>query len=121
MKNIVNMAFTEAQKAYIVAKYIETESVTVTQIQFHKKTHKALPYRNTIRGWQTRFLKGRNVEHIGGNGRPRVSYTNVKYMRSLFERNPRQSMRQAESLLNMSRSTVQQILCNCLELHPQKM
>ena len=61
------------------------------------------------------------MEHIGGNGRPRVSDQNVEGVRSLLKENPSRSMRQAESLLNISRSTIQRILRNCLQLHPYKM
>ena len=75
------MAFTEAQKARIVTKYIRTQSVTVTQISFHTVMQKTPPSRNTILRWHTRFLQERNMEHIGGNGRPRVSDQNVENAR----------------------------------------
>ena len=65
--------------------------------------HKTPPSRNTILRWHTQFLENRNIERIGGNGRSRVSDQNVEDVRLLFETNPRLSMRQAESLLNISR------------------
>ena len=71
------MAFTEAQKARIVAKYIRTESVTVTQRCVHRTIHKTPPSSNTIQRWHERFLDDGNKEHRGGNGRPRVRDQNV--------------------------------------------
>ena len=61
------------------------------------------------------------MEHIGGNGRPRVSDQNGEDVHLLFENNPRLSIRQAESLLNIYRSTIHRILHNCLELYPYMM
>ena len=64
--------------------------------------HKTLPFRDTILLWHTRFLQDRNMGHIGGNRGPRVSDQNVEYVRLLFENYPRISLRQEESLLNIS-------------------
>ena len=61
------------------------------------------------------------MKHIGGNGRPRVSDQNVEDVRLFFENNPRLFIGHAESLLNISRSTIQRILCNCLQLYPYKL
>ena len=44
-----------------------------------------------------------------GNRRPRISDRNIEDVRSLFENNPRISIRQAVTLLNMLRSTIQQV------------
>ena len=44
------------------------------------------------------------MEQTGGNGRPRVSNQNVEYVRLLSENNPCLSMRQAEPLMDISRS-----------------
>ena len=121
LKNIGKMSFTDAQKAHIVAKYIRTGSVTVTQRWARTAMNKTPPSRNTILRWHTRFLQDGNMAHQGGNGRPRVSDQNVEDVRLLFENNPRLSIRQAEALLNISRSTIQRILRNCLQLYPYKM
>ena len=117
VKNIGKMAFKEAQKAFIVAKYTRTESDTVAQKWVHTTMRKTPPSRNIILRWHTRFLRDRNMEHIGGNGIPRFSDRNVEYVRLLFENNSRLSIRLAESLLNISRSTIQRILRNCLQLY----
>ena len=61
------------------------------------------------------------MEHIGANRRPRVSYQNVEDVCLLFENNPRLSIGQAESLLNISRSMVQLNSSNCSQLYPYKM
>ena len=100
------MAFREAQTSGIVAKYIRTESVTATQRYLHSTMHKTLLSRNTVLRCLTRILEAGIMEHMGGNGRPRVSDRKVEGMRFLFETNPHLSIRQAESLLNISRSTI---------------
>ena len=79
------------------------------------------PFRNTILHWHTPLVQEGNMEHIGGNGRQRISDRNVEYARLLFENNPRLSRRQAESLLNISQKTIERILRNCLQLYPYKM
>ena len=61
------------------------------------------------------------MAHRGGNGRPRVSDGEIENVRSLFENNSRLSIRQAESLLSMPRSTIQRVLRKCLFLDPYKM
>ena len=76
--------------------------------------------RNSILRWHERFLTAGNMAHRGGNGRPRISDGEIENVRSLFENNPRLSMRQAESLLNMLRSTIQHVLRKCLFLYPYK-
>ena len=105
----------------MVPKYIRTESVTVTQRLVHTTIHKTPPSRNTILRWHTQFLEDVNMEHIGGNGRPRVIDQNVEDMLLSFDKNPRLSIRQAESLLNTSRSTMLRMLRNFLQLYPYKM
>ena len=111
----------EAQKARIVTKCIKTESATVTERWFRTTMHKTPPSRYSILRWHTRFLQDGNMGHIGGNGRPRVSYQIVEYVRLLFKNSPFLSIRQAELFLNISRSTIQRILRNCLQLYPYKM
>lgn len=64
------MAFTEARRASIIAKYIRAEYVTVTQKWFHTAMHKTTFSRNTVLPWHTRFLQDKNMEYIGGNGTP---------------------------------------------------
>ena len=120
MKNIVKMSFTEAQKARIVAKYARNESVIETQRWIHANMRKTAPYRETILRMHARFLQYENTEFIGGHGRPRVSDQSVEDVRLLFGNNPRLSIRHGESLLNISRSTIQLISCNCLQLYPYK-
>ena len=115
------MAFTEAQKARIVHKYIRNESLTVTQRWLRTNMQKTPSSRNTILRRHTRLLQGGNMEHIVGNGRPRVSDPNVKDVRLLFGNNFRLSIIQAELLSNISRSTIQRISRNCLQLYPYKM
>ena len=56
------------------------------------------------------------MEHIGGNGRTRVTDKNVEDVCLLFEKNPRLSIRQAESLLNISDQRYSEFyatVCNC--------
>ena len=77
-KNIGKVAFAEDQKARIVGKYIWTESVTVIHRSFYVAMHKTLPPRDNILRWHTRFLEDGNMEHIGGNGRPRLSDQSVE-------------------------------------------
>ena len=115
------MVFMEAQKARIVAKYISNEFVTVTHRWVYKNIYKTPPSRNTVLRWHTRFLEDGNMERIGSNGKPRVSDQNVKGVRFPLESNPRLSTRKAKSLLIISRSTVQRILRNFLQLYPYKM
>ena len=100
------MAFTEARKACIVAKYIRNEFLTVKKRWVHKTVQKTPLSHNIILRWHARFLKDGSMEHKEGNGRPKVTHQNVDYVRLLFENNPRLSTRQAESLLNISRSTI---------------
>ena len=64
------MAFTEAQKAHIVAKYISTESAIETQRWVYTTMRKTPPSRNTIMRWHARFLEDGNMEQIGGNRIP---------------------------------------------------
>ena len=111
----------EALKAHIVAKYTRTESMAVTQIWVQTTMHKIPPSRYTILRWHTRFFEDGNMEHIGGNERPRVSDQNVKCVRILFENNPRLSIRQADSHMNISRSKIQRVLRNCLQFCLYKM
>ena len=85
-KNFGKMAFKEAQKASIAAKYIRNESATVTQRLVHTTAHKTPPSPNTILRWYTRFLHVGNMEHIGGNGIPRVSDQNVEDVDLSFEK-----------------------------------
>ena len=95
--------------------------MSVTQRWVHTAMHNTPPTWNSILRWDTRFLEDENMEHIGGIGRPRVSDQNLEDVHLLFEYNPRLSIRQEESLLNISRSTTQRILRNCLQLYPYKM
>ena len=99
------MTFTEAQKARTVAKYIGTESVTVTYIWAHKNTQKTPPSRNTFLCWHTRFLQDVNMEQMGGTGRPRVSDQNFEDLRLSFEK-------KSSPKYNTGRVTLEHILIN---------
>ena len=79
------------------------------------------PTRNSILRWHEHFLTAGNMAHRGGNGRPRISDREIENERSLFENNPRLSMRKAESMLNMPRSTIQHVIRKRLFLYPYKM
>ena len=79
------------------------------------------PTRNSVLRWHEQFLTAGNMTHRGGNGRSRISDREIENVRSLFENSPRLSIRQAESLLNMPRSTIQRVLRKCLFLYPYKM
>ena len=71
------MAFMEAQKALMVAKYIRTETLTVTQRFFRTTMHKIPLSPDFILRCHKRLLQDGNMEHIGGNERSRVSDQNV--------------------------------------------
>ena len=60
------------------------------------------------------------MPHRGSNGRPAVTDGEIENLRSLFEDNPRLSIGQAESLLNMPRSIILRVLRKCLFLYPYK-
>ena len=102
VKNIGKMAFTESRKARIVAKYIITEFLNVTQRWVRRTVRKIPPTRSTILRWHTRFQQDGNVERVRANERPRVSDQNAEDLRLLFANNTILSTRQIESLLNKS-------------------
>ena len=56
-----------------------------TQRWFHTTIHRNPPSRNIILHWHARFLQDGNMEHIGGNGRPRISDQNVEDVRLLLK------------------------------------
>ena len=115
------MAFTDSEKVHIVAKYIETGSITAMRSWIRTSMRRTPLERNSILRWHEQFLTAGNMPHRGGNGRPRMSDGEIENVRSLFENNPRLSIRQAESLLNMPRSTIQRVFRKCLFLYPYKM
>ena len=115
------MAFTDSEKAHIVAKYIETGSITTTRRWIRTLMRRTPPTRNSILRWHEQFLTAGNMAHRGGNGRPRIRDGEIENVRLLFENNPRLSIRQAESLLNIPRSTIQRVFRKCLFLYPYKM
>ena len=79
------------------------------------------PTQNSTLHWREQFLNAGNMAHIGGSNRPRIKDREIENLRSLFEYNPRLSMRQDESLLNMPRSTIQSVLRKFSFLCPFKM
>ena len=108
------MAFTASEKAHVVAKYIETGSITTTRRQIRTSMRIMPRTRNSIPSWHEQFLTVRNMAHRASNGRPRISDGEIEEGRSLFDYNLRLSIRHAESLPNMPRSTIQRILRKCL-------
>ena len=113
-KKVHKMAFTDSEKAHVVAKYIETGSITTTGRWKRTSVKRMNPTRNSILRWLEQFLTAGNMARRGGNGRPRISNSEIENVRSLFENHPCLSIRQAESLLNMPRSKIQHVLRKCL-------
>ena len=107
------MAFAESEKAHIVAKYIETGFVTTTRRWVRKFMRRTPPTRNNILRCHEQIMSAGNMAHSGGNSRPRISDGEIENVRSLFKNNIRLSIRQAESLLNIPRSTIQRVLRKC--------
>ena len=114
------MAFTDSGKAQIVAKYVETGSITTKWRWIRTSMRRTPPARSSILRWHEQFLMAGNMARKGGNGRPRRTDGEIENVRSLFENNPRLSIRQAESLLNMPRFTIPRVLRKCLFLYPYK-
>ena len=104
------MAFTDSEKAHIVAKYIETGSITTTRRWIRTSMRRTPPMRNSILRWHEQLLTAENTAHGRGKGRPRISDGEIENVRSLLQNNPCLSIRQAESLLNMPRSKIQRVL-----------
>ena len=115
------MAFTDSEKEHIVAKYIETGSTTTARRWIRTSTRRTPPTGKSILRWHEQFLRAGNIAYRGGNGRPQTSDGEIENVRSLFQNNLRLSIRQAESLLNMSRYTRRRALRKCLFLYPYKM
>ena len=115
------MPFTDSEKAHIVAKCIETGSITTTRRWIGTSMRITPRTWNIILLLHEKFLTAGNMAHTGGNGRPRISDGEIENVRSLFENNPRLSISQAESLLNMPLSTIQHVFRKCLFLYPYKM
>ena len=104
------MEFTDSEKAHIAVKYIETGSISTNRRWIRTSIRVPPPMRNSILRWHEQFLTAGNMAQRGGNGRPIMSDGEIENVQSLFENNPRLSMRQAEFLLNMPRSTIQRVL-----------
>ncbi len=115
------MTFTAQEKDRIVSKFIRYQSVTRTQRWVRTNMRREPPSRNSILRWHYYFMEHRNLAHRGGNGRPRTSAETVTQVRTLFENQPRLSIRQAASTLEVSTATVHRILKNCLFLYPYKL
>ena len=81
------MAFTEREKARIVAKYIRTGSATTTQRLVSTRMQKTPPSRNTIIHWHNLFMGNGNMGYRRGKERPRTSEITVKQVRLIFENN----------------------------------
>ena len=95
------MAFTDCEKAHVVAKYFETGSITTKRRWIRASMRRISPTRNSILHSHEQFWTVGNMAHRGGNGRPLISDREIKNVRSLFENKSRLSISQAESLLNM--------------------
>ena len=78
------------------------------------------PTRSSILRWHEQFSTVGNVAHRRGNGRPRISDEEIENVRLLFDNNPFLSTRQAESRLNMPKSTIQRVLRKFSLLYPYK-
>ena len=72
------MAFTDSEKAHIVAKYIETGSITKKRRWIRTSMRRTSPTRNSVLRCHEQFLTEGNMAHRGGNGRPRTSDVEIE-------------------------------------------
>ena len=71
--------------------------------------------------WHAGFIESANLIHGGGNGRPRTREETVEQVRSVFQDQPRLSIRQAASALDISTATVYRTLRKCLFMYPYRL
>ena len=103
------------------AWFIETKSETAVQRKFRTWYNRSPPSRPTIRAWYEKFMATGSVEHKKGYGRPRTSDENVERVRQSFLRSPQKSVRTAARELQMSRSTVHDVVRKRLKMYPYKL
>ena len=93
LREIRQMKITDTEKARIVAKYIQTESITNTRRWIQKSMRRRPPTRNSILNWHRQFLTTKNLSHSGGHDRPRIRDEEIGSVQSFFENNPRLSIK----------------------------
>jgi hypothetical protein len=116
-----NTSFSNSEKAQCVIWYAEGYRETAIQRKFRTKYRKTPPSRGAIRLWRQDYQQRGTHAHRGGNGRPQLSEEKKATIKSMFSDNPRLSLRQAESQIQVPKSTLWDFLRKELHLYPYKL
>ena len=107
-------------RAASVQRYIQTNSITVTQ-RWYRSTYGALaPSGNSIRRWHDHFIRFGSVADRQRSGRAPVSLDDVREIENAFNENPWLSTWNTERELRIPRFTMWDVLRKKLKMFPYK-
>ena len=115
-----NVVISNQRKAACVQKYIQTGSIASTRRWYATTYGAAAPSRNSILRWYRRFLQNGTVADLPRSGRPQADPQVVSRIEGAFHENPRLSLRVAERVLQVLRSTICDVLKKKLKMFPYK-
>jgi hypothetical protein len=89
------------EKAQCVEWYIQRKSDIAVQTTYRRRPLSG----NSIRAWYDKFMLTGSIQHLKGNGRPKVQNELIENVQQTFLHDPRKSVRCAARELNMSKSS----------------
>ena len=108
------------RRAASVQRYIQTNSITETQ-RCHRSTYgPPAPSEDSIRKWHDHFIRFGTVTDRQRSGRSLVSLDDVREIENAFNKNPRQSTRNAELEPRIPRSSIRDVVGKKLKIFPYK-
>lgn len=109
------------EKAQCVEWYIQSKSDIAVQRTFRRRYGRRPPSRNSIRAWYDKFMLTGSLQHLKGNGRPKIQNELIENVQQLFLHDPRKSVRCAARELNLSKSSIHRILKKNLNMKAYKL
>lgn len=117
------MRYTVQQRVFIVSESLKNnQNFKLVKELFQREFGICAPKNESIKKMILKWQSHGTVCHFKGNsGRPKSirTQTNTERVREVFEKNPRLSVRRASQLLDISKSSIHQILKD-LGFHPYK-
>ena len=110
----------DQRKVACIQKYTQTESIVATQKWYRTTYGETAPGETSIKRWHRMFFQNGAVANLLRSGRPRIRDADVRRIEQAFHDNPRLSTRNAERALQISRSTIQDVLKEKLNMFPYK-
>lgn len=107
----------KAQCVLLFAQYQRLEKAR--RIFYRENGKKTAPSRSSIQRWHDQFKKSGLVKSPNKGRKPTANVT-IEAVRKLFETKPKTSLREAERLLPISKSTIQRIVRKQLKMYPYK-